>query len=331
LGIGVSFRGHNGQTRQFNLTDVPKVGDEAAKVLGATSGAVRDVLSQKLLPDINNFGGGGGGDDHRVKLTDSDNDPGPLDEKMDPNGSVTVGSDGVKLKGDGTPIFGDSAAYGIVGGERGFFPIAKYDGGTKDAKRLGIVGVGGPDPENDSDTGAFDAVWQTVSRLTIETDDLGRKILYQFERDERKTAFGRVVEVSGERKSAVGFITENVNVGGSDDPDNPDNPDEPDNPSFNGVISVNGAQGAVSIIGGEGISVSTSGNTIKISANADKENEDLDPNVPEKDPCEHEGGGDGVKVGDDGVSDEESGSGWFGDGVPAEDGDVQSGVRDCDK
>ena len=115
-----------------------------------------------------------------------------------------------------------------------------------------------------------------------------------------------------------------------DTPENPDTPDTPESPSFNGVISVNGAQGVVSIIGGKGITVSTSGNTIKISADADKENEDFDPNTPEQDPCEHKGGGAGVKAEGD-ISGEESGAGWFGDGVPAEDGDVQSGVRDCDK
>ena len=55
-----------------------------------------------------------------------------------------------------------------------------------------------------------------------------------------------------------------------------------------GVTSLNGKTGDLSIIGGKGVRVETDGQTIKISADPDKEDEDPDPNA---DPCGHPDGG----------------------------------------
>ena len=205
MGIGVSFRGHDGRTRKFNLTDVPQVGDEAAKVLGEQQRSVRDALSKQLFPEMNFYGGGGGGESGKVRLNGGDNSPGTLEEKLDPNGSIEASDNGVRLKGDDTAVFGDCAVYGKIGGKSDFRALADYDQGAKDAERIGVVGVGGKDPEKSSGSGS--AIWQTISRLRIEENDLGQKILCQYERDVRKTAFGRTVEVGEERKSEIGFIS----------------------------------------------------------------------------------------------------------------------------
>ncbi|MCR5751924.1 MAG: hypothetical protein K6G91_08170, partial [Kiritimatiellae bacterium] len=68
-----------------------------------------------------------------------------------------------------------------------------------------------------------------------------------------------------------------------------------------GVESVNSADGALAVIGGEGVRVTTRGRTIMITASADKTEADDDPNYS-KDPCEpHPGASGGVLpgVGDD--------------------------------
>jgi len=100
-----------------------------------------------------------------------------------------------------------------------------------------------------------------------------------------------------------------------------------------GVERLNGAGGIVSVIGGVGVSVSTSGQTIMISANADKTTEDSDPNA-RKDPCEpHPGGGDGGGTWDDADetnADEQGSGGFAGGGVAGSGGEgTGGGCDDC--
>jgi hypothetical protein len=337
LGIGVSFRGHDGQTRKFDLTGVPKVGDEAAAVLGSQQRAVREALSAKLLPDVTIFGGGGG-EWGRVRLTNGDNNPGPLCDKMLPNGSVQATESGVSLKGDEKEVFAQDVIYGKIAGEHGYRTLAEYDGSTGESRRIGVAGVGGKDVEKSADSGSSDAVWQTISRLRIETDDLGRKILCQFERDIRKTKFGRIVEVGGERRSEIGFISEEVKLPKEEGNDGDDGDDDSggsggDSSVGEGVISLNDAQGVLSIIGGKGVRIVTSGQTIKIVVDEKKDYEDEDPNVEMPDPCAHVGGGDGVDAGGESGGEGAAGGGISDDvgGVKAEDEIAQMGVNDCDK
>jgi hypothetical protein len=334
LGIGVSFRGHDGHTRKFDLTGVPKVGDEAAAVLGSQQRAVREALSAKLLPDVNVFGGGGGGEWGKVRLTNGDNDPGPLCDKMLPNGSVQATESGVSLKGDEKEVFAQDVIYGKIAGEHGYRTLAEYDSSTGESRRIGVAGVGGKDAEKSAESGNSDAVWQTISRLRIETDDLGRKILCQFERDIRKTKFGRIVEVGGERRSEIGFISEEVKLPKEeeDDDDNDSGGSGGDSSVGEGVISLNDAQGILSIIGGKGVRVETSGQTIKIVVDEKKDYEDQDPNAEKPDPCAHSGGGDGVVADGEGDNDGIPDSGVSADGgIEAEEGSAQVGVNDCDK
>lgn len=90
-----------------------------------------------------------------------------------------------------------------------------------------------------------------------------------------------------------------------------------------GVTSVNGADGAINVIGGSNISVSTSGKTITISCQEGKE-PDEDPNASK---CDHdEGGGEGGGVVADGGPG--GGYGGGGGGVPAG-GDTHPGDDDC--
>lgn len=55
------------------------------------------------------------------------------------------------------------------------------------------------------------------------------------------------------------------------------------------VTEVNGADGALAVIGGKGIVVTTDGKTIRITADSSKTSEDDDPNAEPPDPCAHPG------------------------------------------
>lgn len=116
-------------------------------------------------------------------------------------------------------------------------------------------------------------------------------------------------------------LTDSSDSGGDDSGDDDSGGDDSggDEDEAKCVTSANAAKGDVYVIGGEHIEVSTDGQTIKISYNADKETEDEDPNA-DGDPCDHDGvGGDGGGV-DAGGADGEG-------GVPA-DGDTHPG-SDC--
>lgn len=101
-----------------------------------------------------------------------------------------------------------------------------------------------------------------------------------------------------------------------------------------GVTSVNSADGALSVIGGENIVVSTDGKTIKIAYDEDKDEPDADPNAETKDPCDHDESGNngGVSAKDDeddgGSSGGLSGGDEGGGGVAAG-GDSHTGDNEC--
>ena len=116
-------------------------------------------------------------------------------------------------------------------------------------------------------------------------------------------------------------------MNGGEDPDDPSEEEE------SGVVtSVNSEDGALSVIGGEGIEVTTNGKTIKIAYKQGKE-EDEDPNADANDPCDHDptGGKEG------GVSPEREeaagGGGAAGGGVSAGGvaggGEKHKGDDDC--
>ena len=101
-----------------------------------------------------------------------------------------------------------------------------------------------------------------------------------------------------------------------------------------GVTSVNSADGALSVIGGENIVVSTDGKTIKITYDEDKDEPDADPNAETKDPCDHDESGNngGVSSKDEEDDGGSSGglSGWGdGEGGVAAGGDSHTGDNEC--
>lgn len=92
----------------------------------------------------------------------------------------------------------------------------------------------------------------------------------------------------------------------------------------NGVISVNGLQGKIAVIGGKSINVSTSGNSIVISLDSEKDYEDENPYPPTTDECPHPGGGYGYGDESDPDSDLPGGGGVYGENGT----ESQSGVTD---
>ena len=95
------------------------------------------------------------------------------------------------------------------------------------------------------------------------------------------------------------------------------------------VETLNDTSGGMDIIGGQKIRVETSGQTIKISYDENKDEDDEDPNDQE-DPCEHAGGGGGVKPDDDKDGHGGAGGGGGGGGVPGDGGHMpHPGDDDC--
>ena len=121
----------------------------------------------------------------------------------------------------------------------------------------------------------------------------------------------------------------NVNGGGSGD-DEEDGDDEEGGTAC--VTSLNYETGDMNVIGGRGIEVSTDGQTIKVTWNKDKEDEDEDPNAEKKDPCEHDddGGETGGVYGGDVYGGGISGGGDEPGGVAADgSGDIHPGDDNC--
>lgn len=122
--------------------------------------------------------------------------------------------------------------------------------------------------------------------------------------------------------------------GGEDLPDDPsEDPDDPSEEEESGVVtSVNSEDGALAVIGGEGIEVTTNGKTIKIAYRQGK-GEDEDPNAKEDNDCDHDKGGgsaggvspDRENVSDGGVG----GGGGVSVGGVADGGEKHKGDDDC--
>lgn len=100
------------------------------------------------------------------------------------------------------------------------------------------------------------------------------------------------------------------------------------------VTSLNSETGDMAVIGGKGIEVTTDGKTIKITANAEKSEEDEDPNAEPENPCDHDESGRHGGVSPDGGS----GQGGSGGGVGSESdgnggvaggGEPHTGDDDC--
>ena len=101
-----------------------------------------------------------------------------------------------------------------------------------------------------------------------------------------------------------------------------------------GVTSLNSATGDLDVIGGKGIEVSTDGQTIKVSWNKDKEDEDEDPNDDSGDepsnPCDHDESGDVGGVNPDADGGGGGSLGGVSDGVGGVAGGGESHVGDDD-
>ena len=97
------------------------------------------------------------------------------------------------------------------------------------------------------------------------------------------------------------------------------------------VTEVNGADGALAVIGGKGIVVTTDGKTIRITADSSKTSEDDDPNAEPPDPCAHPGDkdeGGGVDPSGD-MGSVHGDVGIDGDGGVGADGEAHPGDDNC--
>ena len=179
MGIGVSFTGHGGKRRDFELDDVPKPGEAADRLLGDASSRVREALA--MLPG---------------RKQDKE------EAKLHPRGSIVMSPEGICLKGEQSRVPRNGEIYSQIKGERGFHTLQELDP-KEQAARLGDIGIGKENADTGSAKDGEAVLWQTLTGLSRETDNLGRMWLVQYERDQCKTKSGRIVGVSEERRTVV--------------------------------------------------------------------------------------------------------------------------------
>ncbi|MBO5905659.1 MAG: hypothetical protein J6Q84_04495 [Kiritimatiellae bacterium] len=206
MGVSVSFSG-GGKHRSFDLTGVPT--GEAATFLGNRKKKAiipdnirRAMHPQPIDPTVAEKEG-------KVKLNAFDMRPDTLDKKTMPGSAITTSMTGLCLEGEqNNPVVVGTKFYGSHNGGKGYFALPDVDP-CDSAARVGSLGAGkeGADTSEAKEGSPF--AYQVASRVVMETDDIGRKVLVEYDKDVEATALGRTSKVTGERKRIVGVISEN--------------------------------------------------------------------------------------------------------------------------
>jgi hypothetical protein len=209
MGVGINYKGVGGN-RHFDLNGVP-TGE--ADALFKTPRRHKQLLPENFKKALHpqpvdpitkeNEG--------KVKLNAFDMRPDTLDKKTMPGSAVITSMSGLCLEGEQeNPSVVGTKLYGSHGGKKGYHAFDEFDPPIEGG-RVGVLGAG--------DEGADDSVakagvpfgYQIASRVVMETDDLGRQILVEYDRDVQNTALGRTHTVTGERRRVVGVIDPNSN------------------------------------------------------------------------------------------------------------------------
>jgi hypothetical protein len=144
----------------------------------------------------------------KVKLNALDMRPGTLDKKLMPGSAVVASHSGLCLEGEQqNPSIIGTKLYGSKDGKKGYYGIDEIDPPETGA-RVGVLGEGGPQPDTSTAKMGEAFTFQVASRTAIEIDDLGRKILVEYDKDVQDTACGRTHTVTEERRRIVGIIND---------------------------------------------------------------------------------------------------------------------------
>ena len=206
MGVSVSFSG-GGKHRSFDLTGVPT--GEAETFLGNRKKKAiipdnirRAMHPQPIDPTVAEKEG-------KVKLNAFDMRPDTLDKKTMPGSAVIASATGLCLEGEQTnPVVLGTKFYSSHNGKKGFHSISELDPSASPA-RVGVLGEGKEGADTAESQEGTPSAFQVSSRLVMETDDLGRKVLVEYDKDIETTPFGRFAKVTGERRRIVGIVSEN--------------------------------------------------------------------------------------------------------------------------
>ena len=206
MGVSVSFSG-GGKHRSFDLTGVPT--GEAATFLGDRKKKAiipdnirRAMHPQPVDPTVAEKEG-------KVKLNAFDMRPDTLDKKTMPGSAVIASPTGLCLEGEQTnPVVLGTKFYSSHNGQKGFHSISELDPSDSSA-RVGVLGEGKEGADTAESQEGTPSAFQVASRSVMEIDDLGRKVLVEYDKDIETTPLGRFAKVTSERRRIVGIVSEN--------------------------------------------------------------------------------------------------------------------------
>lgn len=204
MGVGISYSGRGGK-RNFNLSGLPT--GEAADFLGAPrkhkqflpENFKKALVPQPIDPTAAEKEG-------KVKLNAFDMRPDTLDKKTMPGSAVTTSASGLCLVGkEQNPAIVGTKLYGSHGGKKGYHSFDDFDPPVA-AERVGSFGAGKEGADTSKANLGAPFAYQVSSRLVLETDDLGRQILVEYDKDVQVTSLGRHSLVTEERRRVVGIL-----------------------------------------------------------------------------------------------------------------------------
>lgn len=189
MGIGVSYTGHDGRTREFSAAD----GAEAKRTLDGMLGEGKRHVGDALRSAMRGA---------QVNV------PSARQQAVDmmPGGSVVRGlGGGICLRGeDMNPLVEGVRMFGSVNGRKGFFTFNEMD----PAVDAPVVGATFDCDDVDANAAELDfgrpgkAVFG--GRVKMDRDDAGQIILYQMMKEITWSAGGRETHVSGEKRRVIG-------------------------------------------------------------------------------------------------------------------------------
>lgn len=207
MGVGINYKGVGGN-RHFDLNGVPTgEADALFKAPRKHKQLLPDDFKKALHPmPIDPIAKDKEG---KVKLNAFDMRPDTLDKKTMPGSAVTTSMSGLCLEGEQqNPVVVGTKLYGSHGGQKGYYGFDEFDPPVS-AKRVGALGAGGDGADGEIAKAGVPFSYQVASRLVMESDDLGRQILVEYDKDVQNTALGRSHTVTGERRRVVGIIDPN--------------------------------------------------------------------------------------------------------------------------
>ena len=204
MGVGINYRGVGGN-RHFDLNGLP-TGE--ADALFKTPRRHKQLLPENFKKALHPMPTDpiAKENEGKVKLNAFDMRPDTLDKKTMPGSAVTASMSGLCLEGEQeNPSVVGTKLYGSHGGKKGYHAFNDFDPPVEGG-RVGALGAGGEGADNSIAKAGAPFAYQVASRVVMETDDLGRQILVEYDKDVQNTALGRTHTVTGERRRIVGII-----------------------------------------------------------------------------------------------------------------------------